>query len=285
MSHLRSGRRARRLRTATIMASRLRSTPRATRWGMARLLGATRACTSARRQRVPSITGATAEPERRSPSSRNTDEGSATSTSPCSAIWKTPTSLVEPKRFFTARRMRKGWARSPSKDRTASTMCSSTRGPANSPSLVTCPTRIRAMFAGLGHAQEATGGVTDLDHRPGSRPQFGRPQGLHGVDHAHGGTEMLQAGHHRLRLGLAEKTQAAGAAVQAVAAQLHLSGRLLARDEQRGDAGLPPCAATPGEASVLLPTPGSPPSRTTEPATRPPPSTRSSSPRPVPMRT
>ena len=64
-------------------------------------------------------------------------EGSATSTSPPERISNTPTSLVAPKRFFSARRVRKLRSRSPSNSSTQSTRCSSTRGPATAPSLVT----------------------------------------------------------------------------------------------------------------------------------------------------
>ncbi len=74
-------------------------------------------------------------------SARNSAEGLATSASPMSVISNTPISSVAPKRFFTPRRMRNWCPRSPSKYSTASTMCSSTRGPAMAPSLVTCPTR------------------------------------------------------------------------------------------------------------------------------------------------
>src|SRR5439155_1445887 len=44
---------------------------------------------------------------------------------------------AEPNRFFTARSTRYEWWRSPSKYSTVSTRCSSTRGPARAPSLVT----------------------------------------------------------------------------------------------------------------------------------------------------
>ena len=71
--------------------------------------------------------------------------GFATSARPRSAISKTPISLVDPNRFLTARKTRYAWWRSPSKYRTVSTRCSSTRGPASAPSLVTCPTRKVAM--------------------------------------------------------------------------------------------------------------------------------------------
>src|SRR3989454_1343957 len=64
---------------------------------------------------------------------------------PPSAISKTPISFVEPNRFFTARRTRYAWWRSPSKYSTVSTRCSRTRGPASAPSFVTWPTRNVAM--------------------------------------------------------------------------------------------------------------------------------------------
>ena len=57
----------------------------------------------------------------------------------------TPSSLTAPKRFFTARSMRRRPSDSPSKYSTVSTMCSSTRGPASEPSLVTWPTRKMAV--------------------------------------------------------------------------------------------------------------------------------------------
>ena len=66
-----------------------------------------------------------------------------TSTRPPWRISKTPTSLVAPKRFLRARSVRKVRSRSPSKWSTQSTRCSSARGPARDPSLVTWPIRIR----------------------------------------------------------------------------------------------------------------------------------------------
>ena len=48
-------------------------------------------------------------------SDRKRAEGLGTGTSPDSCISNTPISLAGPKRFLTARRMRNGWPRSPSK--------------------------------------------------------------------------------------------------------------------------------------------------------------------------
>ncbi len=52
---------------------------------------------------------------------------------------KKPISFAAPKRFLTARTMRKRLPTSLSKYSTVSTMCSSTRGPASVPSFVTWP--------------------------------------------------------------------------------------------------------------------------------------------------
>ncbi len=72
-------------------------------------------------------------------------EASWTSARPPERISKTPQSLVEPKRFLSARSVRYVRSRSPSNCRTQSTRCSRTRGPASAPSLVTCPTSTTAM--------------------------------------------------------------------------------------------------------------------------------------------
>ena len=79
---------------------------------------------------MPSIPANTAVPGvPRSRSDRKSAEGLATSCNPAPVISNTPISSVGPKRFLTARRMRKWCAPSPSKESTASTMCSTTRGP------------------------------------------------------------------------------------------------------------------------------------------------------------
>ena len=63
--------------------------------------------------------------------------GSVTAVMPSVARSKHPTSSTGPKRFLIARTIRKRELRSPSKCSTTSTRCSSTRGPAIEPSLVT----------------------------------------------------------------------------------------------------------------------------------------------------
>ena len=78
---------------------------------------------------------------------RNSADGLLTPFSPRSVIAKTPSSFTAPKRFLNARIKRNDECVSPSKYRTVSTMCSSTRGPASEPSLVTWPTRISVIPA------------------------------------------------------------------------------------------------------------------------------------------
>ena len=99
-----------------ISSRRLKSTPLAVRRGWAKVVTLVNACTSTRIGRVPSIVTAMADPAALgSRSARNASDGFLTSVSPFSAISKTPTSLVEPKRFFTERSSRKEWNRSPSR--------------------------------------------------------------------------------------------------------------------------------------------------------------------------
>src|SRR5918997_572281 len=135
------------LSTAHSMLTLPVSTPLATRRGLASGLGATRLSISTSIGRVPSRRQTVTTPGGTSSSlfERKNAEGSSTSTIPRPVISKTPTSLVDPKRFLRARKTLKLWNRSPSNWSTVSTMCSSTRGPAMDPSFVTCPTRTTAM--------------------------------------------------------------------------------------------------------------------------------------------
>ena len=90
---------------------------------------------------VPSITQQTLLPlmPKGRPSSSSW-EGLSISCRPWVVISNMPISLVEPYRFFTARKMRYGSVLSPSKYSTVSTICSITLGPAMAPSLFTWPT-------------------------------------------------------------------------------------------------------------------------------------------------
>src|SRR5215208_2564798 len=127
------------------MESRLGSQPTTARRGVPSEVGATSACISTSRGRLPSMPAKTAVPGLpRSRSERKSSDGLAISLKPVPVISNTPISSVGPNRFFTARRMLNGCEPSPSNESTPSTMCSTTRGPAIWPSLVTWPTRIMA---------------------------------------------------------------------------------------------------------------------------------------------
>ena len=106
----------------------------------------TSACTSVTSGRRPSmVTSRRCRARRPLRSDRNSPDGSLSPTMPSSRISKQPTSSAAPYRFFVARTSRSAECRSPSKCSTTSTRCSSTRGPAIAPSLVTWPTRTVAM--------------------------------------------------------------------------------------------------------------------------------------------
>src|SRR5262249_19718118 len=122
-----------------------------------------RAAPLQRRQHGPSSPA-----QRPGRSARNAADGFCTSASPRSPISKTPTSLVDPKRFFTARSTRNECAPSPSKYSTVSTRCSSTRGPASAPSLVTWPIRMHAVPLALACAVSSAADSRPCPTLPGA---------------------------------------------------------------------------------------------------------------------
>ena len=125
------------------MPTREPSSPDVVRRGISSTEGPTSACTSAGSGLRPSSVTVTQVP---GTGSRCWDTksplGSGSPMRPYSPRSKQPTSSVGPYRFFTERTMRSCECRSPSKYSTTSTRCSSARGPATEPSLVTCPTRM-----------------------------------------------------------------------------------------------------------------------------------------------
>jgi ABC-type uncharacterized transport system permease subunit len=98
-----------------------------------------------------------------------------------SDIANTPSSLTAPKRFLNARSTRNRLPASPSKYSTASTMCSSTRGPAMPPSLVTCPTR-NTRYRSPWRSAPAAPRLAHLADRARRGGQRVGPQGLDRVD-------------------------------------------------------------------------------------------------------
>ncbi len=124
-------------------------------------------------------------------SARNRADGLGTSARPCSVISNTPISSVAPKRFLTPRRMRNWWPRSPSKYSTASTMCSSTRGPASAPSLVTWPTSTRAKPRCLARRISSKRQARTCATRAGRGFDGVEPHGLDRVDHHQAASRRL----------------------------------------------------------------------------------------------
>ena len=229
---------------------------------------------------MPSIAHRTHEPGAWLASPTNSAEGSATSTRPPDRISNTPISLVAPKRFFSARRVRKLRSRSPSNSSTQSTRCSSALGPATVPSLVTCPTRITAVSIRLATCMIAAAASRTWPTDPGAPPISST-----------------------CRVWIESTTQASGRSASSVAmiASTEVSDRMWtpsawspsrsARSRTCAADSSPEMYRTRRPAadrlpsampvSVLLPIPGDPPRRTSEPGTSPPPSTRSSSATPV----
>ena len=131
--------------TASSIARRSRSRPTDRRRGLGPPLS-TSAWISTSIGRVPSSVTSTTLPGTGSACwLRKIALGLATPFRPRSVIANTPISLTAPKRFLMARTRRKLECVSPSKYSTVSTMCSSTRGPASAPSLVTWPTSTTAV--------------------------------------------------------------------------------------------------------------------------------------------
>ena len=248
--------------------------------------GETSACTSMSSGRLPSSVAATTLPGAApSWSARNARPGSATSRSPDSPISNTPSSSVEPKRFFVARTRRITPPRSPPRSMTASTRCSRVFGPGDRAVLGHVadehdgdPLALRQLHEperGLAHLPDAArrpvelvhGHRLDRVHDDEGRPA--RPRGLDDrPDLARRRTATASAA------GPDPSPSRAGA--QPDLARGFLAGRV---EHAAGAAAATPPATW--SSSVDFPTPGSPPIRSSDPGTMPPPRTRSSSARPV----
>src|SRR5580692_11902506 len=113
----------------------------ASRRGVPYAASPTKACTSTKTGREPTIEATTHEPAASLRRERKKSaDGFEISSNPFSRMANTQISSIDPKRFLYARRIRTSPFASPSKYSTVSTRCSTMRGPAIDPSLVTCPT-------------------------------------------------------------------------------------------------------------------------------------------------
>ena len=250
--------------------------------------GPARACPGRPARRAPALRRATAaslrgSARRRCPALRargrptNARAGSATSVSPTSPISKTPISSVDPNRFFDARTSRSDADRSPSMESTASTRCSRVFGPARLPSFVTWPTRTTAIPSPFASSISRRADSRTWPTLPAGPSSSSSGRGLDGIDDEH--RRPSGAGHVHdapdLALGDDADGDSAGALEQAEPRrpQPDLRGRLLARRVEHPAAGRGRRrAASPSatwSSSVDLPMPGSPPTSTSDPGTRP----------------
>ena len=181
----------------------------------------------------------------------------------------------------TARTSRSVECRSPSNCSTTSTRCSSTRGPAIAPSLVTCPTSTVAMPRSLATAISAAATARTWVTPPAVPSTAGEAIVCTESTTSRPGSTASTWPSTRGQVGLGGEVAAAGCSAPMRSAR----SRTWAADSSpvtyQGGAGRPRAPGATSSSSVDLPTPGSPASSTTAPGTRPPPSTRSSSPTPV----
>ncbi len=193
---------------------------------------------------------------------------------------KHPTSSDGPNRFFVARTIRNPECRSPSKASTTSTRCSSIRGPAIAPSLVTCPTSTTAMCRSFASRTSAPVTSRTWVTPPGAPSTSGCAiVCTESITRNDGSTASTWPTTVDRSVSAARYNSSTNASVRPARSRTWAADSspdtYSVRWPRRAD-----CAATSSN-SVDLPTPGSPASRITAPGTTPPPSTRSSSPIPV----
>ena len=173
----------------------------------------TSACSSTSSGRRPSRVTVTTLPGAGSPErARKIADGLRTSRRPCSLMWKNASSPTEPKRFLVARTLRKRLEASLSKYSTVSTRCSSTRGPAMAPSLVTWPTMMTLTSVGLREAHQLRGAFAQLGDRAGGRAHRRQLHGLNGIDDQQPDAFLAGARHRRLEIGVRDHAQVRRAA-------------------------------------------------------------------------
>ena len=133
----------------------------------------------------------------------------------------------------------------------------------------------------LGHAHQPPGHLAHLAHRAGRAGHAARVERLHGVDHADVGPLGLERGDHGLEVGLRHDRHAERRRAEPLGPEA-APGPATPRPTRTAPT-VPAAARLPSAPPVIvdLPMPGAPPISTSEPGTMPPPSTRSSSPMPV----
>ena len=155
--------------------------------------------------------------------------------SPSSRISKMPTSPVGPKRCLTEVRTRSVWWRSPSKESTVSTRCSTARGPARSPSLVTWPTRSSGTPLDFAMRVRRSTQARTWARLPAGLGQLGVGDGLERVDDHERRVVPLDGRLDLLDVGPLEREEVAGHQADARRPPTHLRERLLGRGEHDVD--------------------------------------------------
>ena len=245
--------------------------------------GATSAWISTSSGRVPSAEATTTEPG--APIGRSASrcaDGFATSAMPAPAISNTPISWVEPKRFLCARRIRYGPAIALELEHDIDEVLERLR--AGEPAVLRDVADDHDRRAGgLRVLDQPARALADLRERARDRIERGRVHGLDRIDREHRGPRRVRVRDDLLDIGLGDDRDRARPRHRLDARASRFARPILRPSRTaRG-----PCRDSPASAwisSVDLPTPGSPPSNTAEPATKPPPSTRSSSPMPTTSR-
>ena len=196
----------------------------------------------------------------------------------------TPISFTAPKAVFDgAHQAKAGCGCRPRKYSTVSTMCSSTRGPASAPSLVTWPTSTMAVPLALAARVRCAAHSRTWATEPGARGELLGVHGLDGVNHRHMAGWVWPPGWRGFFRAESRPalSPASGPAPSRRERNATCAPDFLHRSHKAWTCPSAGANPTPAASSVDLPMPGSPPINTTPPSTMPPPSTRSSSSWPV----
>ena len=191
-----------------------------------------------------------------------------------------PISSVGPNRCLTTRSIRSAWCRSPVNSATVSTTCSRVLGPAREPSLVRWPTSTVARDRALASTTRRWADARTWPTEPGAPPSAARCT-------VWTESTMSRSGRSSSRWATMASTEASPASHRSswTAPRRSARRRTWAADSSALTSSTRPPARTRAAANcrvrVDLPTPGSPPSRVTDPGTSPPPRARSASAIPV----
>ena len=231
---------------------------------------ATSACTSTSSGRAPSTTGATTEPGAPAQrSARNSADGSGTPSSPASVISNSPSSWVDPNRCFDAceeaRARGAGRPRTSTRCRRRARACAARRG---EPSLVTWPTRSVVTPCSLASRTSRCAHSRTCVTEPGTPGRSGsrRPGSSRRRRRRVGASR-------RGRARAASTSRRRAAAPAASAPRRPARSRTCSADSSAPTSRqrAPAAARRPSDwsSSVLLPMPGSPPSRVHRPGDEP----------------